>query len=396
MINHPTEYTPSKNWHPMSLSFSNFLCYGENNHIDFTKAGKNKCLGLCSNATGKSSIIDALIYSLYGTGVRTNNIKSYVRVGDGNKDFETCLDFFVDWTIYRIIRQYIDGSTRSRLFMLKDKSTVPEELHLPTSESFLQNILYQNLPFKVKNDKIFVEICNTVETDALIKKMLGSKRDLLMTNIISHDSIPRGVSWMSLSASKQIQKLIKWSSVNTFLFTAKLANWGLCGNKFVNFKYTEMMQSDDFKNFILKDLISRIENHTNELFESISKDKIKILMGERGSSKRRIDIYLVNGEGNKVPLTNCSSSEIIKIEMFLRISLIETTKMGSNSFMIMQDQFKFLDQEHSVLKCCAYNLKSIFNNLFMVSNMTNYPHVADRTIEITINDSGFYRVDTNI
>jgi hypothetical protein len=52
------------NWKPIKFTFSNMFSYGENNKIDFTKVGG--LMGLFApNATGKSSLFDAISFCLY-------------------------------------------------------------------------------------------------------------------------------------------------------------------------------------------------------------------------------------------------------------------------------------------------------------------------------------------
>jgi DNA repair exonuclease SbcCD ATPase subunit len=57
-----------------SLEFSNLFSYGENNKLDFTKFGKNKIVGILgNNSYGKSSLIDAILYSIYDIFSRGSN-----------------------------------------------------------------------------------------------------------------------------------------------------------------------------------------------------------------------------------------------------------------------------------------------------------------------------------
>lgn len=59
--------TNSYVWKPLELEFSNMFSYSKNNKIDFTKFGNNTIIGIVApNYSGKSSIIDIIIFCLYG------------------------------------------------------------------------------------------------------------------------------------------------------------------------------------------------------------------------------------------------------------------------------------------------------------------------------------------
>lgn len=66
--------TENNKWTVLNLSWDNLLCYGSGNHIDFSIINQSgKISGIISpNKTGKSAIIDILIYSLYGEHLRVD------------------------------------------------------------------------------------------------------------------------------------------------------------------------------------------------------------------------------------------------------------------------------------------------------------------------------------
>ena len=87
----------------LSLQWSNMFKYGQNNIIDFTK-DKNKIIGLLGqNRSGKSSVIDILLYSLFDKCSRTSTATQVINV---NQDkFESKLLFSINDIKYQIIRQ---------------------------------------------------------------------------------------------------------------------------------------------------------------------------------------------------------------------------------------------------------------------------------------------------
>ena len=89
-------------WRPKKFEFSNMFSYGENNVIDFEKMGG--IVGLFSeNATGKSSILDALCFCLFDKSTRA--YKTDQILNNQSDWFECKLTFEIDGTTYVIHRK---------------------------------------------------------------------------------------------------------------------------------------------------------------------------------------------------------------------------------------------------------------------------------------------------
>jgi len=89
-------------WRPKKFEFSNMFSYGENNVINFEKMGG--LVGLFSeNATGKSSILDALCFCLFDKSTRAYKTDQIL---NHNSDwFECKLTFEIEGTTYVIHRK---------------------------------------------------------------------------------------------------------------------------------------------------------------------------------------------------------------------------------------------------------------------------------------------------
>jgi DNA repair exonuclease SbcCD ATPase subunit/DNA repair exonuclease SbcCD nuclease subunit len=80
-----------RKWTVKTMRWSNLLAYGENNHLDFD-ALRGVSGVIAPNHTGKSSIIDILVYGLFGEpirGVRTNMLNAHSPAGYVEVVFES-------------------------------------------------------------------------------------------------------------------------------------------------------------------------------------------------------------------------------------------------------------------------------------------------------------------
>tara|TARA_R100000030_G_scaffold10392_1_gene7056 strand:+ start:3747 stop:6902 length:3156 start_codon:yes stop_codon:yes gene_type:complete len=89
------------NWKIKHFEFSNMFSYGENNKVDFTKL--NGIVGIFApNASGKSSLLDALSFCLFDTCTRA--FKAENVLNNKKKDFFCKVNFEIDGQEYFIER----------------------------------------------------------------------------------------------------------------------------------------------------------------------------------------------------------------------------------------------------------------------------------------------------
>ncbi len=89
-------------WKPIKFTFSNMFSYGEDNKIDFSKLGG--LMGLfAANASGKSSIFDAISFCLYDKCSRA--FKATNIMNNRKTDFYCQLDFQINGMDYSIRRE---------------------------------------------------------------------------------------------------------------------------------------------------------------------------------------------------------------------------------------------------------------------------------------------------
>ncbi len=90
-------------WKLLSISWDNMFRYGKDNLISFTNNSKNKINGIIGmNHSGKSSIIDVILYALFDKCSRSNLGNSIMN--KRQKEFKCELKFQYDGCEYKIVR----------------------------------------------------------------------------------------------------------------------------------------------------------------------------------------------------------------------------------------------------------------------------------------------------
>lgn len=92
----------SESWEILELRFSNMICYGEDNVIDFTKYESGRSIGIIAkNHSGKSAIVDIILFCLFGKWSR-GDVREIM---NRDKKVLSCsLKFKMSNGIYTIIR----------------------------------------------------------------------------------------------------------------------------------------------------------------------------------------------------------------------------------------------------------------------------------------------------
>jgi len=91
-------------WHPVSFEFDNMFSYGELNTIDFTNL-KDVCGLFAANTSGKSSLLDAITYTIFDKCSKTG--KAHEVLNNKKSSFRGKFTFELNGTIYTIIREGI-------------------------------------------------------------------------------------------------------------------------------------------------------------------------------------------------------------------------------------------------------------------------------------------------
>ena len=196
------EITRNVNWNLKKFTWDNLFNYGEGNSIDFTKL--NGVVGIFGkNYSGKSSIIDGLLYGMYNS--TSKNERKNLNIINQNKN--SCfanVEIAVGDDTYEISRE-------SEKYVKKLRGE--ETLEAKTKTEFTkQNLITQD-----------VEVLNGTtrnETDKNIKKVFGTMDDFLMTSMSSQLG---SLSYINDGSTKRKEILAKFLDLDIFEKKFRLA-----------------------------------------------------------------------------------------------------------------------------------------------------------------------------
>lgn len=158
--------TQTKNIKLIKLTFSNFMKYGVNNEINFESLSNINGI-FADNGSAKSSLIDAIIFSIYGEATRGTNSDL---INNNAKSAQTEIILEVNGIKYKITRKL----TRNK----KDKferSAASEFSFFENDENITDNIIDKEKP-KKKNDKDTIIDKEPIITETDVESMASNKK----------------------------------------------------------------------------------------------------------------------------------------------------------------------------------------------------------------------------
>lgn len=174
------EFARNLKWKPITMEWSNTFAYGEDNVIDFTQM--NGVYGIFGiNASGKSSILDTLIFTLFDKTSRCFKGNHVLNVQ--KTSFKCKLEFEISGIRYFIERKgttTLSGNVKVDVKFWKVVNGVEEELHgtarrdtndiirdyIGTYEDFiLTAVSFQN----AKNSASFIDMGNSERKDLMVQ-----------------------------------------------------------------------------------------------------------------------------------------------------------------------------------------------------------------------------------
>lgn len=193
------------------LAWSNILCYGEDNYLDFNKFDKNLVILNGDNKFGKSSIIDILICILFNECVR--GYKSYIVNQSKNKG-NIKISFNIGTDEY-ILEKIFSSKNRTSLHKLYKNGEDITKSSINETYNYIKNDLglgdyknFVNMTTALQNRKFLIDL-PSLELMNLISKIM----DIDVLKDIEHD-IKLKINRLKRENKKRDKELQEYKDMN--------------------------------------------------------------------------------------------------------------------------------------------------------------------------------------
>jgi len=270
------------NWKLKKLEWDNLFNYGESNSIDFSNI--NGVVGILGkNFSGKSSIIDSLLYVLFNTTSK-NNRKNLNLINQNEDWCRAKAEIDVGTKTYRIERI-------SKKYKKKLKGKETEE-----AKTDVEFVVYDN----IAELEISLNGITRMETDKNIRKVFGTIEDFLTTSMVSQlDSL----SYLNEGSTRRKEILAKFLDLEIFDKKFKLVK----------------EDSSDLKGAIKKlsdrDYDGEIEESTHDLARAetkLSHDQRKYDETQQENQKLQQDLQIIEQQLDIIPEEVIDIRQVIK------------------------------------------------------------------------------------
>ena len=201
---------PTVNWELVTFDWSNLFNYGEGNSIDFRKI--NGITGIFGkNFSGKSSIIDAVLFTVFNT--TSKNERKNVNVVNQNRDWgEGKVVINIGKKVYTIHRKVEKYEKKS-----KGETTIEAKTYLDFS-------VFDS----VTEEETSLNGITRNQTDANIRKHFGTIDDFLISSMSSQHG---ALAFINEGSTKRKEIIAKFLDLQFFDKKFKLAKDGALDSK---------------------------------------------------------------------------------------------------------------------------------------------------------------------
>ena len=277
------------NWRLGKLEWDNLFNYGDNNTLDFTnKSGVVGVLG--KNFSGKSSIIDSLLYALYNTTSKRNR-KNLNLINQNKDEARACVEIAVGNKLYSVERTSTKYTKK-----LKGKET----LEAKTDVNF-------TVTDQATDEEISLNGITRNETDKNIRKVFGTIDDFLTTSMASQ---LESLSYINEGSTRRKEILAKFLDLEFFDKKFKLIKEDNADMKSIVKKFSEIDYDTEIK-----------EARTNlaRAQAELSVNKRELEGYEADQSQATVDLSTIKNSIEQIP------SEVVENSQ-LEDSLLEANK----------------------------------------------------------------------
>ena len=179
-------------WKLKTLEFSNLFCYGEENVISFEKS--KGIVGLVApNHSGKSSIIDIILFTLFDKTSRKGTARDILRLGE--KSFKCKLEIEMD----------------NKIFVIKKVGTKKSSDVMSVSVDFSYYSLDKDKDNGSKKSLTITKLTGKTpaETKRTIESYFGTFDDMVMTSVSLQNNNTQFADSTTSEKRKEFEKLLR-------------------------------------------------------------------------------------------------------------------------------------------------------------------------------------------
>jgi DNA repair exonuclease SbcCD ATPase subunit len=258
------DYSRCIQWRPIEFTFSNMFSYGENNKITFDNM-KGIYGIFAPNASGKSSIMDALMFCLYDKTPRATSARHIIN--NRKNTFDCKLTLQISDTVY----------------VIKKRGTKNKKGEVKVDVEFLRQ----------EQDGSFMTLTGQErrDTNSIIKSYVGTYEDFVLTTFTNNTS---NALFIDTSHSERKDLLSQFMGLNIFDRLNDIAN------------DESKMLTGAIKKFNKNDVTDKLSSTENKI-ESLQVELEKIKLKE-AASNAHADALLSNKEDLLTQLITLNTS----------------------------------------------------------------------------------------
>ena len=355
MIEEGEDIMRNVHWSLQSLEWDNLFNYGEGNKVDFTNL--EGIVGIFGkNYSGKSSIVDSLLYSLYNT--TSKSIRKNLNIINQNKD--SCL---ARATIRVHGEEYIaERTSKKYIKRLKGEETQEASTDL---EFYKQDMI---------GNQTSLNGTSRQDTDKNVRKYFGTHNDFLMTSMASQlDSL----SFINEGSTKRKEFLAKFLDLELFDKKFKLAKEESAATK-IALKRLDNIDFDTEINSIKTDITkSELSIEKNKAICASLKEEVSAFTEELGSIQEKIESVpaeiidpvltmkeIENKKSSILSLTSQKTEAIKSLEADEKVFEKISTFLGDFDISSFQEKKEAIDSKKVELEKFLKQLKETSDDIF--------------------------------
>lgn len=360
----------------LDLKFSNTLCYGNDNHIDFSKCKNCTLLINGKNACGKSALYEIICYAIFGKPMKSRECPRYsaafinVNKHSGSKCFTniTLSTKLHKVVMYREYYNYIDKDNKSNVLKIHKAS----------------------LKVYDTNDLLLQDISGTKAITQWINTHIGTIDDFLKTSMVTQDIDENILKLSPKQIKSYIDANINIDAINKFhALINEVNNTYKYVNDSINDTYTQL--ADAIHTNIDQDQIHAMSNQIKDVETSIAELKNTLehqLFVDYNQFSTDVLESDIDQKLKSLQLPEVSE-DTLKTEKVIYEQQLQTIDINKFSSKYSQDTKRsyqqIIENEPDKPKCDQQFVDDLYNQIKDVQNVQE-PKIDINTINKSIQD----------